>query len=335
MRRSHITILITGAGTATTLSVIKGIKQQKEFVVRVIACDRNDNVSGHYIADKFYKIPSAEDPAFLSTLLRIIKKERVNMIIPIVDYEFKKFAGHKAQFEKLGATVVLSDLPAIETCTDKFKTMKFFDSLKLPHPESYTFHRAKHARAGYPLFLKPSVFGRATIDAYTLTNKKDLLFYAGKVKQPIIQEFIDGTEITIDALNDFRGKFVFGVARVRTETKSGLSIKGVVIRDDKLMGFVKRITEALPIIGPCNIQCFKTKNGYVFSEVNPRFAGAQTLSIQAGFNSILLLCKLYSDKSVDPATISIQYGTKMIRYWEEIFLTSEGKPYQADYSLIK
>ena len=59
-----ITILITGAGTTTTLSVIKGIRQQKEFSVRVISCDKSDNVSGRYMSDRFYKIPSAEDPGF-------------------------------------------------------------------------------------------------------------------------------------------------------------------------------------------------------------------------------------------------------------------------------
>jgi carbamoyl-phosphate synthase large subunit len=335
MRHPHVTILRTGAGTATTLSVIKGVRQQKEFAVRVITCDRSDNVSGRYMSDAFYKIPSAEDPKFLSTMLRIVKKEHVNMVIPIVDYEFKIFAGHKAQFEKLGATVVFSDLPAIEICTDKFKTMKLFESLKLAHPKSYTFTEAKHLRLRYPLFLKPSVFGRSTIDAYTLTGKKDLLFYGAKVGRPIIQEFVSGVEITIDALNDFHGHFIFAVARIRTETKGGLSIKGVVIRDDKLMSQVKRITEAIGIIGPCNIQCFRRGSKYVFSEVNPRFAGAQVLSIQAGFNSIQLLCKLYSGKPVNPQDISIQYGLKLVRYWEELFVPVKGKAYQPDYKLVK
>ena len=334
MRQKRITILITGAGTATTISVIKGARQQKEFNVSIVSCDKSDNVAGRYMSDAFYKIPSAQDPAFLPAILRIVKKERVNLVIPIVDYEFKTFTNNKSAFEHLGATVIFSDPKAIGICTDKFKTMKFFESLRLPHPKSYTWEQAKHARLTYPLFMKPSVFGRATIDAYTITNKKDLVFYGAAVHRPIVQEFVKGTEITVDALNNFRGKFIGAVARIRTETKGGVSVKGVVIRDDTLIQTIKRITEALPIIGPCNIQCFRTPKGYVFSEINPRFAGAQALSIQAGFNSIHLLCKLYRGESVDFKKLKIRYNTRMVRFWDEIFVTPKGKAYRLNNTAI-
>jgi carbamoyl-phosphate synthase large subunit len=333
--KKHITILITGAGTTTTISVIKGIRQQKEFSIRLITCDRNDNVSGRYMSDKFYKIPSAEDAAFIPSLLGIVKKEHVDMIIPIVDYEFTKFMNNKNKFERLGAKLVLSDPTAIGICTDKFKTMKLFQTLNLPYAKSYTPSDIKHKRLHYPLFLKPSVFGRSTIDAYKINNKKDLLYYMQKVDHPIIQEFIDGTEVTIDAFNDFSGKFIGAVPRIRTETKSGLSIKGVVIHDDRLVAIVKRLTESLPIIGPCNIQCFKKGSRYIFSEINPRFAGAHTLTIQAGLNSIHLLCKLYDKQHLTPKDVPIRSGVRMIRYWEELFITPKGTVYQPSYTLVQ
>ena len=101
-------------------------------------------------------------------------------------------------------------------------------------------------------------------------DKKDLMFYGSKVNRPIIQEFVSATEITVDALNDLQGHFIYAVPRIRTETKGGLSIKGVVFRDDALLTQIKRITEALPIIGPSNIQCFKTKTYNSKPSIGPR-----------------------------------------------------------------
>jgi carbamoyl-phosphate synthase large subunit len=332
MKKKTITILLTGSGTTTAVSVIKGIKQQHEFSVRLITCDRSDNVSGRYMADRFYKVPSAEDPSFLSAMLRIVKIERVNLIIPIIDYEFILFAKNKSKFEQLGAVVVLSDLPVRETCTNKFKTMELFRRLAIPHPKSYTpadIEKMKRPPA-YPLFLKPSIFGRSTLDSYTIRNKKDLAYYSSLVDRPIIQEYINGTEITVDTLSDLQGKFIAAVPRIRTETKSGLSIKGVVFQDARIISAVKRITEALPIIGPSNIQCFRVGSRLIFSEINPRFAGAHTLSIQAGLNSVHLLCKLFAGQKVTSNSVHIHSGVRMIRYWEEIFISPNQRVSQRD-----
>ena len=335
MKKTSVTICITGAGTATALSVIKGIRQQNEFAVRVVACDHNDNVSGHYMSDVFYKIPTATKPTFLKALLHIVKKEHVQLLIPIVDYEFETIAAAKAQFTKLGCTVILSDLPAIKICIDKFKTMRLFDSLGLPRPKSYSLREVKKIHPSYPLFIKPSLFGRATIDAYKIADKTDLQYYLKKIPHPIIQEFIVGHEITIDVLNDFKGKFVNALARERIETKSGLSIKGVVLNDPHLTASVKHISESLPIIGPANIQCFKRGKQYIFSEVNPRFSGAHAFSIAAGLNSIHLLLKLYTGQTVKTNALHFKTGLRVIRYWEEIFVDTKNRQYQAGYTLIK
>lgn len=335
MKQQHLTILLTGGGTATTLSIIKGLRIQKEFSVRIIACDRNDNVSGHFMVDQFYKIPSAEKNNFISTIRAIVKKENVQMIIPVVDYEFHKFAEAKKAFLKLGCTVVLSDIETIRTCTDKFETMKFFDALGLPHPKSFHADEIRKVSHTYPLFIKPSLFGRATIDSYMLSDKKDLEYYLTKIPSPIIQEYIQGTEVTVDVLCDFKGKFIAALPRVRTETKSGLSIKGIVFNDKKLIAQIKRIAETLPILGPANIQCFKRGSTYIFSEINPRFSGAHSLSIQAGLNSAHVLCKLFTGQQVAPDQIRITEGIRMIRYWEEIFIYPDTTAFQPSYTLVR
>jgi carbamoyl-phosphate synthase large subunit len=320
--RRKLTIFITGAGTTTTLSVIKGLRKQKEFPVRILSADMDDFVSGRYLSDGFYKIPSPDTASFIPQIITIIKKEHVDIFIPIVDYEFFAFVDHKKEFEKNGCAMIISSKNTIETCMDKFKTMKSFDTIGIAHPRSFTVKEIQTGRPHFPLFIKPSLMGRASVDAYKLDDIHDLKYYTSKIQHPIIQEYIDGQEITTDAMNTLDGKYIFSVSRTRLQAKNGVSVKGKIFTDPKLTEQIKRITEHLQIIGPCNIQCFSTKKGYVFSEVNPRFSGAGALSLHGGFNSPHLLLKLYKGQKINPKTIHVR-NVSMIRYWEEIIIDNK------------
>lgn len=321
-----ITVFISGSGTATAISVIKGLRLQKEYIVNIISCDASSNVAGKFLSDSFYKVPPADDPKYLEVLLDYIKKSKANLFIPIIDYEFLKIAGNKKSFLDIGCTPVISDESTINVCIDKFETVKFFHSLRLLTPLSYSVNQITIIKNHhFPLFIKPSYLGRSTINAYKIEDQCDLDYFIKKVPKPIIQEFIEGTEITIDGLCDLQGNFIAAVIRRRDETKSGLSVKGETITDPDLLIHIKKIVETIRIIGPFNIQCIKNKNNeYVFIEINPRFAGGHPLTIFAGLNTALLLCKNYFKDEIKIKDIIIKNHAQMIRYWNEFFIASDG-----------
>lgn len=331
-----IRVLITGAGTATTQSVIKGLRQQKEFDVYLIGVDMQENAAGRYLCDKFYLVPGASSPFFLKELLRICKKEKVDLLIPIIDYEFEKLAKNANKFEEIGCKAVISSPETIEICNNKFKTEKFFIRNNLLTAKSYSKKEIKNTRIKFPLFVKPAILGRATIDAYKANNKRELLYYLAKVKNPIIQEFIEGEEYTIDVLSNFEGRAIAAIPRKRIETKGGLSYKGLIVKDSQMIRKGKLIAERTGIIGPCNIQCFKNKKGELFfSEINPRFSGALVLTIASGFNAPLALIKLFLGEKIKFNINKIKNNLLMLRYWEEIFVEpKKNKILKKDYRLL-
>ena len=58
------------------------------------------------------------------------------------------------------------------------------------------------------------------------------------------------------------------------ESKGGESIKGMSIKDPVLIEVGCRVAETLGIVGPANVQCFRTESGrHEITDVNVRFGG--------------------------------------------------------------
>ncbi|MGH2567875.1 MAG: ATP-grasp domain-containing protein, partial [Bacteroidota bacterium] len=281
--------------------------------------------AGRYLADSFVRIPPANDSAFLETVLDICRRQTIDLLIPIVDYEFEPLSKNTKRFLAEGTRVVISSPQAIATCADKQATVEWLKSHGLPVAAIYSREDVRSNHAPFPLFVKPRTGGRASLGAQRVDNERELEVACNKLADPLIMEFIDGEEFTVDTLSDFAGRFIAAMPRLRIETKAGISVKGVTVRSPEMTEIVKKITEALPIIGPANIQCFRRRDGsIVVSEVNPRFAAATVLSIAAGFNSPLLLIKLASGQSVEASMLTMRYGVTMLRYVQEVFVFDDG-----------
>jgi carbamoyl-phosphate synthase large subunit len=324
-----INVLISGAGTATCQSVIKAYRNQQELDVTITTIDMNPQSAGRYLSDHFYQVPPAASADFIPRVFDICQKENIQLLIPIVDYEFQKLAENKEKFKAVGCRIAISPLETIQICTDKLQTYQFFTDHQIPTPETKdasVLSPADFERLNYPLFIKPRV-GRATLDTARIDSRKALEVHLQKEQNFIIQKYLEGQEYTIDVLNNFQGKTVGVVPRTRLETKSGVSYKGQTEKNDLLIEKAQFITEKVGIRGHANIQCFVTAEGVRFTEINPRYAGTMVLSLAAGFNSPLLLAKITLGMKVPSEIGQFSDGVLMLRYWQEVFIDKQ-KPFR-------
>ena len=320
----NIRVLITGAGTVTCQSVIKGFRQQQEVEVHITTVDPNPLSAGRYLGDVFHLVPLASDDGFTNALLDIVKRERIQLLIPIVDYEFPKIAACRARFEELGCRVAISSPETIALCNCKDQTYHLFVRLGLRTPRTWLPAQLPEvSEIQFPIFVKPRA-GRASIGVHKICDAEDLQYWSSRVEDPLYQEFVDGDEYTIDVLSDFEGRFLAAVPRKRIEMKVGVSYKGVTVQDDAMVSAAKLIAERAGIIGPCNIQCFRDDRGLNFFEINPRFSGSLPLTIAAGLNSPLLLAKMALGQKVDKTIFSAKFGLLMLRFWQEVFVSDSG-----------
>ncbi len=315
-------VLVTGMGSNTAISVAKGLRRQSEFALRIVGTDMNCEceIAGSSFCDKTYTVHGAFEPQYIPELLGICEQERVRILFPIIDREVEVIAAHLNHFNSIGVCVWLSDLRSVQICNDKYETYRFFTQYRIPTPPTWLpkDSTGKETELPYPLIVKPRG-GLSSIDVFRVEDAAELEAALKKVKRPIVQEYVEGKEFTIDVLADQNARVLAVVPRERIETKAGLSYKGRTVRDQTLIDQAEKIARALIIKGPCNIQCRMRDGLPKFLEVNPRFSGGLPLTIAAGVNSPLLLVKLALKGKLDRSYFDFEPGVYMARYFEEVF----------------
>ena len=85
-------VLVTSAGTATAVNLIKELKKFDDL--EVFAADVNEYgyTAGSLLADKYLRLPYAVDKSYINRLLSIIEEERIDFLIPINDAEIEILA---------------------------------------------------------------------------------------------------------------------------------------------------------------------------------------------------------------------------------------------------
>ena len=313
---NKINVLIVPAGSGMAIAAIKALKQDKN--IKIISADTNRLAPGLYISHKGYIIPPFTDGAFYLKLKEIIERESIDVIIPALDTILLEFSKRKKEFENMGTKVIVSEPRTIEITRDKWKT---YNELKNRIPLPKSFIKIEDIDVEYPLFIKPRS-GSGSQWAYKINSKKELDFFYNRIENPIIQEYLEGKEYTVDCLADISGNLILAIPRERIETKSGISVKGKVIRNEELEKIAKKITKKLKFCGPFFFQAKENRNGVPkLIEINARIAGTMCLSSFSGPNIHSLAVRMCLGEKIKIP--QIKYGLYITRYWEEIYLTDK------------
>ena len=132
----------------------------------------------------------------------------------------------------------------------------------------------------------------------------------------MIQEYLPGTEYTIDSLFDFDGNFVLCVPRKRVNTYGGISAIGETIHDSRFEEIVRNIGNTILFNGPVNIQVKEDVNGVLkLMEINPRLSGGLPITYKSGINLPDLAYKLFNDLEISFDTYK---QIKVFRYLNEV-----------------
>jgi carbamoyl-phosphate synthase large subunit len=177
-------------------------------------------------------------------------------------------------------------------------------------------------RAG-ELFVKPRD-GSASQNTFVATGAT-LVDTLSRVPNPIIQERLVGEEVTVDALIDFEGRLLHYVPRLRIRTLGGESIQGMTLPDDDVREWLTRVLDVcidLGAAGPLTLQFFKTADGCVLSEINPRFGGGFPLALAAGAEYPEWLMQLAEGRRVQTRLGQYRAGVYMTRHYHETIVSA-------------
>jgi carbamoyl-phosphate synthase large subunit len=212
---------------------------------------------------------------------------------------------------------------AVALSSDKWATRHFFHRIGVPTPMSWLPDAMESASARYPLFVKPRN-GSAGKEAFRVNSPRELEFFLQYIDRPIVQEFIDGPEITTDVVCDLEGEVMGMVSRRRIEVRSGEVAKGVTVCLPEVLDGCLRIARALPAIGPITVQCLMQGDTPRFTEINARFGGGVPLGIAAGVNAPLLLLGKCAGIPVPTPPLGLyQTGLYISRFDDSFMMTDD------------
>lgn len=294
---------------------------------KIVSADISPLAPAADFSHKHYAVPRINDPHYIPSLLEICRKEQVGALIPLLEPEFPVLAAQRREFESIGTTLVLSPDKALEICQDKYKTYQFFCSAGIASPATYLPEELQAntdlKESSFPLFIKPRS-GMGSASTYKVSTKRELDFFLEYVPSPLVQEFIEGIEYTMDVINDLAGKPIAVVPRERLEVRAGEVSKSRTVTDQKLIDLTVEVAEKLGGVGPLTIQAFEKADGKrVFTEINPRFGGGVPLAIEAGVNYPELLAKMIKGEAIDNQIGKYRSGLYMLRYDEALYTTQD------------
>ncbi|HEX7795995.1 MAG TPA: ATP-grasp domain-containing protein [Vicinamibacterales bacterium] len=319
---ASLNVLVTAASRRVPL--IRAFQDALKSSVtrgRVVVTDVNPLSPAVHAAERWYHVPLATAPDYLDAISGICEREHVGLIIPTIDDELEVFGGAAADFESRGIRIAVSPKPTSHICNDKLLTCQHLRANGIPAAETYLPEDLPASRR-FPLFIKPR-WGRGGVGAHAIYAPKDLNFFVEYVEDPVVQEYLDGPEFTIDVLCDFRHRPISIVPRERVVVRAGVIDRGRTVHDRRLIELAKSVTQALPFAGAVNIQCRVVDGQPTVFEINPRFSGGIPLTIAAGADFPRYLVELALGRPVPARIGQFRDQLWMTSYEASIFVEAE------------
>ena len=306
-------ILVTGAGGAAAISVLKSLSAEHELFM----ADMDPLATGLYLVppERRLIIPRGDSPDLVPALHRACETWRIEALLPTVDAELMVVAADRERFEAAGVAVPISPLECLRLCRDKHLLMEAVQG-QVPVPSSEPLTRRVADRvSAFPRFVKPRL-GAGSRGIARIDNREDLEMQAmdGSV---LLQEYLPGEEYSVDTYVRRDGRAIAAVPRVRMKIDSGIAIASRTVDVPEVIRSAVRTAEIIGIRGVANVQFKRAADGvFKLLEVNPRFPGTLPLTAAAGVDIPKLMVDELEGRPVPDKLMPFK-ELMVVRYWTE------------------
>jgi len=308
-------VLITSAGTASAVTIIKSLKKQQQIPVKIYATDVDPLAPGLHLVDQHFLSNPISSDNYVSELISAIKKFQISILIPTYSEEIDMVAKNIDLLTEIGVQVLVPPVKSVQICNDKHSFFQFCLANHILTPRCYI---DKITELEFPLFAKP-VTGSSSTNTFKIENDSEYQYFKKKYQDLIFQEYLSGQEYTVDIFCNRKNEVLVVSPRERIATKSGQMVKGRIVEKGPFFPIVNRLCGLLNLVGACNMQFIVKNDEYFLIEINPRFAaGGLMLTVEAGANIPLLYVKEALGHPISEEECKVKTGLTMTRYWQEI-----------------
>ena len=311
--------LILAAGTRN--KIVQYFKRTFDGAGYVVATDASTLGPAIYDADKYYIVPSINDPKYIDKILEICKNEQISGVLSLIDPELSLLAANKEKFKALGVTIIGSSYELCEMALDKMQMFEWLKSHKyncaLSWMDKEEFYRSVDAgEVTYPVFVKP-YRGSASISISKVYDKETVDILFSHEHDLMIQEFLNGQEIGADVYIDMiSGEVISIFTKKKIKMRAGETDKAVSFKDPVLFALIEKFVLEAGYRGQIDIDIFDINGEYYISEVNPRFGGGYPHAYECGCNHMKMILNNLNGMINEKQIGAYDEGIYMMKYNE-------------------
>lgn len=347
---STCTVLMTGAGAPGASGVVRSLRMIEDRTIRIVGVDMNPDAYGFELVDEHYVVPGGGEPDYIPRMQAVARREDADVIMPLTTAELAPLAANRDAFD---GRVMVSRPDVLSVANDKAALYEYLATRGFDSAPAYRQVGSEQAfldaveALGYPdapVCFKPPVSsgmrGFRVLDPeidqleLLLEQKPDAAVTTLEAVLPVltsgesfpelaVMEYLPGKEYSVDVLakGEETGPIV---PRSRARTRAGISFEGTVEQRQDLIDEAAAISRSLGLEYNVNFQFRYDADGVPkIIEINPRISGTIVMCVGAGANMPALGVKHALGERL-PA-VDIDWGTEMVRFWQELFRTSDGE----------
>lgn len=284
-----IRVMVTGVGSNVGEGIIAGVLAHDPNNW-ILGTDIAKVCAGYFMCDKGVQVPYANDPSFISKIIKLIKANRIKYVLIGVDAELLVYARHRREIESAtNCKILINDYDFIKKCSDKYLTSLLFKNLDLiNYPLTLVNVDIKTiiSLIGFPVVAKPRI-GHGSQGVIVIHSESELssVIKRKATTNYCFQELIEGDEYTCGLLFDKDHRLSDSIIMKR-ELKNGTTIKATVVENPEIQNVINDFGSKIKAFGSINLQLRLSSNGPAIFEINPRFSGTTSFRIKAGYNEV-------------------------------------------------
>lgn len=311
---TKLSVLITGCFAPGTPGTILGLQLMEIENLEIYGTDTNLVTNAIPNFNAVYQVNNSE-VKYLDDVLEIVKKHKIDVILPQTNYETLILSKNISLFDDLCKIALAGEYSTIRFANDKFKVMNnaiklgipssrfinffeqkellsFLETIERENQSFYFKGRSESGGRGIVKVLPNNEFlgnlleKPESIHTITLSVFKEQVMTNRKIFQDFfVMEEFEGDEYTVDV---FKTKKNFlAIPRKRVKIRSGVSQINKIEKNESLIYASRVIADSLGLTGLFGFQfIYKDENNFTILECNPRIQGTNFASILAGSNLI-------------------------------------------------
>ena len=176
----------------------------KKKGIESILTESNDKAINLDLPDQVFIVPRGMDGP-----KQIAITQNVDAVVPLIgiDPPLIQVAEMKEELERdYGIPVIAADVRAVELTSNKINTKEFYTEIDVATPKYQILNSPDELTMDFPIVLKQGE-GQGGKDIKVAHSMEDVEEYFEKFSQALCEEFIEGSEISIEVLA-FRGEIV-------------------------------------------------------------------------------------------------------------------------------